>query len=172
MNFKTFFISTCFLLLLGCSSVKTTEDKETIKKISIKDNKEYLKLNYSKEQEFNENDIKTEIVRKREINGTKFIEVYDPLEPLNRRIYYFNYLLDKYLLLPAVNTYEFIAPVFVQKGVSNFFSNLQEVNTFINSILQLKGRKATISLVRFGINSTIGIFGLFDVATVLELPKT
>lgn len=104
-------------------------------------------------------------------NDTKFMEVYDPLEPINRRIYYFNYYLDKYLLIPVVNTYEYVTPGFLQKGVSNFFSNLQEINTFINSLLQFEGRKATITLARFSINTTLGLFGLFDVASKLDLPK-
>ncbi len=52
-----------------------------------------------------------------------------------------------------------------------FDENLQEINTFINSLLQFEGRKATITLVRFGINTTLGILGLFDIASKLKLPK-
>ncbi|MBC2851659.1 VacJ family lipoprotein [Cetobacterium sp. 8H] len=180
MNYKKIMILSSLLLLVGCSSIEKKEDiklvethnnSKMIEEVAVK-NKEYLKLDLGKEIVPQPVIGDNEVVRKKEINGTKFIEVYDPLEPLNRRIYYFNYYLDKFVLIPAVNVYEFIAPTVVQKGVSNFFSNLQEINTFVNSLLQLEGRKATITLARFGINSTIGILGLFDVATKLELPKT
>lgn len=169
-----------FALLIGCSSTEKkldTTQKESrknsgiIEKVAVK-NKEYLKLDLGKEVVPQPIISTGEVIQKKEVNGTKFIEVYDPLEPLNRRIYYFNYYLDKYVLIPAVNVYEFIAPNMVQKGVSNFFSNLQDISTFINSLLQLEGRKATITLARFGINTTVGVLGLFDVATRMELPKT
>ncbi|MGL5087851.1 MAG: MlaA family lipoprotein, partial [Cetobacterium sp.] len=140
------------------------------KKIHI-DKKSYLALSNGKEIIYQPSNLENNVVLYKEVDGTKFIEVYDPLEPLNRRIYYFNYYLDKYILIPAVNTYEYITPNLVQKGVSNFFSNLGEINTFLNSVLQFEGKKATITLARFGINSTFGIFGVFDVATALELPK-
>ncbi len=169
-----------FALLIGCSSTEKkldTTQKESrknsgiIEKVAVK-NKEYLKLDLGKEVVPQPIISTGEVIQKKEVNGTKFIEVYDPLEPLNRRIYYFNYYLDKYVLIPAVNVYEFIAPNMVQKGVSNFFSNLQDISTFINSLLQLEGRKATITLARFGINTIVGVLGLFDVATRMELPKT
>lgn len=179
MNYKKLSLVLGCLFFISCSSLKTKDnvsEKKIEKKESLKQqvnlkNNEYLNLGVGKEILYQPEEIKSEVVEKKEVNGTKFIEIYDPLEPLNRRIYYFNYYLDKYVLIPAVNTYEFIAPKFVQKGVSNFFSNLQEINTFINSVLQFEGRKATITFVRFGINSTIGILGLFDVASALELPR-
>lgn len=180
MNYKKLSLMISCLFFISCTSLKMKNDvsekglekKESVNQHTHLKSTEYLKLGTGKEIIYEPEEIRSEVVEKKEINGTKFIEVYDPLEPLNRRIYYFNYYLDKYVLIPAVNTYEFIAPKFVQKGVSNFFSNLQEINTFINSILQFEGRKATITFVRFGINSTIGILGLFDVASALELPKT
>ena len=176
MNYKKLITITGCIFFISCSPLKTKNDisekkiekKESLNQHTHLKSNEYLKLGNGKEVVYQPEGIRSEVVEKKEINGTKFIEVYDPLEPLNRRIYYFNYYLDKYVLIPAVNTYEFIAPKFVQKGVSNFFSNLQEINTFINSILQFEGRKATITFVRFGINSTIGILGLFDVASALE----
>ena len=59
----------------------------------------------------------------------------------------------------------------IEKGVSNFFSNLGEVNTIANDILQLKFQQAGQDSLRFLINSTIGVFGLFDVATPMGLSK-
>jgi phospholipid-binding lipoprotein MlaA len=92
----------------------------------------------------------------------------DPWVGFNRSMYKFNYNFDKYVFLPVVNTYEYIAPVPVQTGVSNFFNNLGEGRTFYNSILQGKGEKAFITLCRFVTNSTLGIGGIFDPATYFD----
>lgn len=161
-----------FIILLSFNACTTVEKKTELKK--FEKNEKYtfnLEKEYGKiEKRENVSEIGT-IYRLDNADGTQFLEVYDPLEPLNRRIYYFNYYLDKYLLIPTVTAYETVTPNFMQKGVSNFFSNLQEISTFINSLLQFEGRKATIAFTRFGINSTLGILGLFDVASALELPK-
>ena len=95
----------------------------------------------------------------------------DPWEGFNRRMYRFNYNLDKYVLLPAVTGYEFITPEFVQTGVSNFFNNVYEFRTFYNSLFQGKGEKALVTFGRFATNSTVGIGGLFDVATSMGLKR-
>lgn len=92
-------------------------------------------------------------------------EVYDPWEGYNRTMYSFNAKFDKYIFLPVVNGYKFIMPDFAEQGVSNFFNNIGEVFTLANSILQLKGEKSANTTARFVVNSTIGILGLFDVAT-------
>jgi len=104
-------------------------------------------------------------------NVTYPIDAYDPLESVNRRIYKFNALFDKYVYLPVVSAYEFILPVPVQDMVSNFFNNLHEVRNLVNSALQLKGGKACITGTRMVVNTTLGIGGLFDVATGIGLPK-
>ncbi|MGL6065846.1 MAG: MlaA family lipoprotein [Cetobacterium sp.] len=175
MNFKNILMCLSFLSFISCTSVKSTSNSATrnnhqnhLNEKIEPNKKSYLALYNDKEVIHEPLNIINSI---EEVNGTKFIEVYDPLEPLNRRVYYFNYYLDKYILMPAVDTYEYITPNLVQKSVSNFFSNLSEINTFLNSLLQFEGRKATITLARFGINSTFGILGMFDVATSLELPK-
>ncbi|HJV65972.1 MAG TPA: VacJ family lipoprotein [Geomonas sp.] len=92
-------------------------------------------------------------------------------ERFNRSMYNFNYRLDRYLLLPIVRGYEFVTPGFAQKGVSNFFSNIEEVRNLTNSMFQLKGMESLTTLGRFVTNSTIGIGGLFDVATPLGMPS-
>jgi len=97
--------------------------------------------------------------------------IEDPWESFNRSMYRFNYYFDRYALLPVVSGYEFITPVVVQKGISNFFGNIGEVRTFYNSVLQLKGRKGLTTFGRFLTNTTIGIGGLFDPATSLGLKK-
>ncbi|WP_372713012.1 VacJ family lipoprotein [Ilyobacter sp.] len=99
-----------------------------------------------------------------EDNGNYF-KAYDPWEPFNRRVYYFNAKFDQYIFLPVVDTYRYITPNFMETGVHNFFSNLGEIKTFINSSLQLKGKKTLVTFNRFAINSTFGVFGLFDLAS-------
>jgi phospholipid-binding lipoprotein MlaA len=73
--------------------------------------------------------------------------------------------------LPIVRGYEFITPNPVEDMVSNFFNNLHEVTTLINSLLQFKGQKASLTVVRMLINTTAGIGGLFDVATKVDVSK-
>jgi len=99
------------------------------------------------------------------------VDIYDPLEGFNRRVYMFNYYFDTYLFLPIVKTYEFITPNFVEKGVSNFVDNVYEFNNFTNNLLQLKIKKTGITLARFVLNSTLGIAGLLDPATELGLKR-
>jgi phospholipid-binding lipoprotein MlaA len=73
--------------------------------------------------------------------------------------------------LPIVRGYEFITPNPVEDMVSNFFNNLHEVTTLINSLLQFKGGKSGLTLSRMLVNTTVGIGGLFDVATKVDVPK-
>lgn len=97
--------------------------------------------------------------------------VSDPLEGANRRIYKFNAQLDRYVLIPVVDAYKFVVPRFLRRRISSFFMNLGEINIFANSVLQASPDKATPTLGRFMINSTVGLFGLFDVATELGVPR-
>jgi phospholipid-binding lipoprotein MlaA len=99
------------------------------------------------------------------------LEVNDPWEEFNLKMYRFNYNFDKYVFIPVVAAYEDIAPVFVQTGVSNFFSNVGEFRTFYNSLLQFKGKKSLVTLGRFLTNSTIGVGGLFDPATRMGMKR-
>jgi phospholipid-binding lipoprotein MlaA len=91
------------------------------------------------------------------------LDVYDPLEPLNRAIYNFNAGFDRYVFLPVVRAYEFVTPDFVEDRVSDFFDNIQEIPTFANNVLQLKAEAAGRSATRFIIN-TMFTAGLFDLA--------
>lgn len=95
----------------------------------------------------------------------------DPWEGFNRSMYKFNYNFDKYFFLPVVNGYEYITPVPVQTGVSNFYNNINEVRTFYNSLLQAKGEKSLITFNRFLTNTILGIGGLFDPATYFDLKR-
>ncbi len=95
----------------------------------------------------------------------------DPLEPLNRQVFKFNDVVDKAVLKPVATVYRDVTPVPVRKGVVNFFDNLTDVWSGVNNALQLKGVAAVDSLARFGINTFIGVGGLFDVASDLNIEK-
>jgi phospholipid-binding lipoprotein MlaA len=97
------------------------------------------------------------------------IDVYDPFEGLNRAIYNFNAGFDRYVFLPIVRAYEFVTPVFVQNRVSDFFANIQEIPTFANNVLQLKGDAAGRSATRLIVN-TMFTAGLFDLAGARGIP--
>jgi len=97
-------------------------------------------------------------------------EVNDPFEELNRKTYEFNEKLDSKILKPTAQAYSKLPPP-VKKGVTNFFNNLEEVDTSVNQLLQGKPKKSINDITRFVINSTIGIAGLFDVATKMGLER-
>jgi phospholipid-binding lipoprotein MlaA len=89
----------------------------------------------------------------------------DPLEPINRPIFAFNDALDRFALRPLATGYDFVMPQFAQRGVGNFLANLYDVTSTLNAVLQWRWRGAAQSGGRFILNSTIGVAGLFDVAT-------
>ncbi|MGX5725043.1 MlaA family lipoprotein [Metapseudomonas otitidis] len=99
------------------------------------------------------------------------LEVYDPLESWNRRVYHFNYRFDQWVFLPVVRGYTYVTPRFVRSGVSNFFSNLGDVPNLVNSVLQFKGQRSMEITGRLLLNTTIGVVGLWDPATLMGLPK-
>ena len=98
-------------------------------------------------------------------------EINDPFEDLNRDIFIFNEKLDEKLLKPAALTYRKVTPQFARTGVTNFFNNLEEIDTTINQILQGEIKYAFNDAGRFVINTTIGLFGLIDVASKMGLEK-
>ena len=85
-------------------------------------------------------------------------EVYDPWAGMNKRIYNFNYGFDRYVFLPAVRGYQWIMPGFAEKGVSNFFNNVRDI------IMK------ALAFDR-AVNTTLGLFGLFDMATNMDIPR-
>ncbi|HLE94083.1 MAG TPA: VacJ family lipoprotein [Sulfuricaulis sp.] len=95
----------------------------------------------------------------------------DPLEGFNRAMYTFNDKMDRYILKPVAKGYRAVTPKPVRRGISNFFSNLREPIVMLNNLLQGKPADAVSDLSRFVFNSTFGIFGLFDVASKMDLPK-
>ena len=97
--------------------------------------------------------------------------VSDPFEGFNRRMYRFNYHFDRFVFLPIVKVYSTILPDFAEKGVSNFFNNVREIKSFYNSVLQWQGKSSVDTAARFGINTTIGIVGVWDPATRMGIQK-
>ncbi|MCG6657258.1 VacJ family lipoprotein [Halomonas campisalis] len=93
----------------------------------------------------------------------------DPWEGFNRRVFVFNDALDRAVLKPVSRGYRTVTPQPVQTGVGNFFSNLGEIRTALNSLLQGKPGNAGIASSRFLINTTVGIGGLWDFATHMEI---
>lgn len=91
-------------------------------------------------------------------------DVNDPLEGYNRAMYSFNDHADRIIIKPAAKVYNTVIPEPISHGVSNFFSNLNEITVILNDLLQLKFGQAFHDTGRFVLNSTVGIGGLFDVA--------
>ena len=96
-------------------------------------------------------------------------EINDPFEDINRVTHSINDKLDNAIAKPVAEVYGEITPEFIQNRVTRFFKNLAEIDTFINQLLQGKPKLALNDLGRFTINSTIGLYGLFDPATKLGL---
>ena len=94
---------------------------------------------------------------------------YDPFENTNRKIHAFNKHVDETTLKPTANIYGRVIPRPVRLGTVNFYENLQEPKRFVNHLGQVELIKATSDVTRFVINSSIGIFGVFDVASRLSL---
>lgn len=88
----------------------------------------------------------------------------DPIEPWNRLMFQFNDKLYFWVLKPAAKGYNAVVPRGARVSVRNFFHNITTPIRFVNSLLQGKPKAAVIEVTRFGVNSTLGIGGLFDVA--------
>ncbi|UZD54299.1 MlaA family lipoprotein [Caldimonas aquatica] len=95
----------------------------------------------------------------------------DPFEPMNRKVYAFNEALDKAVVKPVAQTYRDVVPRPVRTGVSNFFSNIGDAWSAINSLLQLKLEPALRNTMRFGINTVFGWGGLLDIATEARIER-
>ena len=94
----------------------------------------------------------------------------DPLERWNRSIFSFNEGFDKHLLEPAATGWDWLLPEVVQTGIRNFYDNITMPVTLANNILQLKPAAAAQDLGRIVVNTTAGVGGLIDVASMIEMP--
>jgi phospholipid-binding lipoprotein MlaA len=95
----------------------------------------------------------------------------DPLEPFNRKSMEFNDQVDALVLKPAATAYRNGVPPLVRTGVANFFGNLQDAWSAVNSLLQFRVQDAEESLARVQINTIAGLGGVFDVASELNIEK-
>lgn len=96
----------------------------------------------------------------------------DPLEPFNRNVSEFNESVDAMVLKPVATVYRDVTPDLVRTGVSNFFSNLSDVWSFINATLQLRPREASENFLRFGVNTAFGLGGVLDIASEMGIERT
>ena len=95
--------------------------------------------------------------------------VNDPWEGYNRKVFAFNEGMDK-VVRPIAVGYDKITPDPVQRGVGNFFRNLDAPVTYVNQVLQGKFKQSAATLGRFLVNSTFGLFGFFDIASQMGIP--
>lgn len=96
-------------------------------------------------------------------------EEYDPWEGLNTKVFEFNRQMDKYVLKPVAQGYDFVMPDFVQVGISNMFYNLRFPQRFLNNVFQGKVKGAGIEAGRFLLNTTVGYAGFIDLAKEIDL---
>lgn len=99
------------------------------------------------------------------------VQVWDPAEPLNRRMLRFNQNVDRWLVGPVTGAYAFVVPKPGRLAVRRFLLNLESPAIFANDVLQLAPLDAMITLQRFAVNTTVGLAGLFDPAGALGLPR-
>lgn len=95
----------------------------------------------------------------------------DPLERMNRGIFAFNETLDQYAIEPVAKGWDFVVPQIVQESIQDFFNNLNMPIVFANNVLQAKPGAAGWDIVRFVFNSTFGLAGFIDIATIVEIPE-
>jgi phospholipid-binding lipoprotein MlaA len=95
----------------------------------------------------------------------------DPFEPMNRRVSSFNDSLDDNVMKPVAKGYQAVTPSVVQTGVRNVFNNLSDMWSTVNNGLQLKGRDTAESFMRVVVNTVFGIYGIFDLATPINLER-
>jgi phospholipid-binding lipoprotein MlaA len=108
------------------------------------------------------------------VNGDYEHQTYmsDPIEPINRVIWDFNYLyLDAYIFKPTTEVYVDWVPRGGRKAINNFVLNFDEPSTIINNLIQFEFKNAADSLLRFSVNSTFGLLGLFDLAEKGGVPR-
>lgn len=92
-------------------------------------------------------------------------EPSDPLEPLNRAVYRFNDTADRAVIKPVAEGYRTVTPRPVRIAVGNFFNNIRDAYSAINNALRADAQKTTNDVMRVALNTTLGLFGLIDIAT-------
>jgi len=95
----------------------------------------------------------------------------DPLESYNRKVHRFNQVIDDAVMRPIAKGYRAVTPEPLDRGITNFFNNLWDISSAVNNLLQFKLARAGSDVGRLAMNSTIGLFGFFDVATNIGFPS-
>ncbi|PCJ17938.1 MAG: hypothetical protein COA96_17335 [SAR86 cluster bacterium] len=95
----------------------------------------------------------------------------DPWRNANERVFRLNDYFDSLIVKPVATTYTIFMPRFARQGIGNFFSNINDINVFVNDLLQFKFGDALRDSGRFALNSTVGVAGIFDVASGVGLRK-
>ena len=95
----------------------------------------------------------------------------DPFQNLNEKTHNLNQSLDESIATPIAKIYRKVTPDFVEVGVTNFTDNIEDVNIALNNLLQGKVKDGFSDILRFTINSTIGVLGFFDIASSMGLQK-
>jgi phospholipid-binding lipoprotein MlaA len=95
----------------------------------------------------------------------------DPIEGVNRAMFAFNEAVDENALQPAARLYRNVTPSGLRDGVRNFFSNLDDLYIGANNLLQGKVEQAMSDLMRVAVNTTLGLFGVLDLASDMGLEK-
>jgi phospholipid-binding lipoprotein MlaA len=103
--------------------------------------------------------------------STSTVNENDPWEGWNRGTQEFNDGLDRNIIKPVAKGYHWITPKFVNDGITNFFNNLNDIGVTINDFMQLKLAQGGMDASRFLVNTTAGVVGFVDVATMIDLPK-
>src|SRR5262245_49451194 len=98
-------------------------------------------------------------------------ETSDPLEGFNRKVLAFNDTADRFVLKPVAKGYRAITPKPVRRSIGNFFANIFTPVTALNQVLQGKFRQGGQDTLRFLVNTTLGVGGLFDVSSKVGLPQ-
>jgi phospholipid-binding lipoprotein MlaA len=101
---------------------------------------------------------------------TAEVEFNDPLEEWNRSIFGFNQVVDEVVLVPVAKGYRTAVPPPMRSSVHDFLQNLNAPVIFANDVLQAQPRLAAQTLARLTINSTVGVGGMFDVASRIGIP--
>lgn len=103
--------------------------------------------------------------------STAHAQTEDPWRNANEGVFRFNDFFDQHLVKPVATAYILFIPRVVRQGIGNFFNNINEINVFVNDLLQLKLGDAASDSGRFLINSTIGIVGIIDIASDMGLQR-
>ena len=104
-------------------------------------------------------------------SSTADAQTYDPWRETNQRIFKLNDYFDQLIVRPVASAYTLFIPRVARQGIGNFFSNIDDINVFVNDLLQLKLDAAMNDSGRFLVNSTLGIGGVLDLASGFGLYK-